>query len=263
MDSPTKKDTTLWQKLLKCIKKVTGDRGHSYQWMSFIFNWGKIMESTNTVEEERASAEAEVESMSTIWMERFLRDNRYFCWIDRTFLTDTFSHYGLQAMVPDYKRAMTLIMDEYGPSNDSADEFLKTLDEQASHLYGLLHARYILTMNGLDRMRILFTSAYWGTCPRIGCKKQALLPMGLHDEPGVETVKFYCIRCRLTFKKDPEYSDIDGCYFGTTFPHLFFMEYTDLLPPRAIVTQVVPTIYGFKLHKSWYDKCLHQNEGNK
>jgi len=227
--------------------------------MSFILNWGKKKES-NTAEEERASAE--IDSMSSNWVEQFLEDNRCFCEIDRTFLTDTFSHYGLQSEVPHYKRAMTLIMDEYEPSRDITNESFKTLEEHACRLYGLLHARYILTINGLDRMRAMYTATYWGTCPRVGCKNQELLPMGLYDEPGVDTVKFYCIRCRLIFRKDPEYSEVDGCYFGTTFPHLFFMEFADLLPPRANVTQVVPSVYGFKLHKSWYHKCLHQNEAN-
>ena len=40
--------------------------------------------------------------------------------------------------------------------------------------------------------------------------------------------------------------NLDGCYFGTTFPHLFLHMYGDQMP--ALPTeQYVPKIYGFKV----------------
>lgn len=44
--------------------------------------------------------------------------------------------------------------------------------------------------------------------------------------------------------------DVDGAYFGTTFPHLFLMTYGNLLPTQATKTYV-PRIFGFKVHKPW------------
>ncbi|KAJ0910510.1 putative casein kinase II, regulatory subunit, casein kinase II subunit beta [Helianthus annuus] len=42
--------------------------------------------------------------------------------------------------------------------------------------------------------------------------------------------------------------DIDGAYFGTTFPHLFLMTYGHLKPQKA-TQSFVPRVFGFKLHK--------------
>jgi hypothetical protein len=43
--------------------------------------------------------------------------------------------------------------------------------------------------------------------------------------------------------------DIDGAYFGTTFPHLFLMTYPQVKPAKP-TQSYVPRIFGFKLHKS-------------
>jgi hypothetical protein len=41
--------------------------------------------------------------------------------------------------------------------------------------------------------------------------------------------------------------EIDGAYFGTTFPHAFLLAHSHLVPSPP--TQVyVPKIYGFKVH---------------
>jgi casein kinase II subunit beta len=40
---------------------------------------------------------------------------------------------------------------------------------------------------------------------------------------------------------------VDGAYFGTTFPHLFFMTYGDLVPPLSTLLYV-PRVFGYKIH---------------
>lgn len=42
--------------------------------------------------------------------------------------------------------------------------------------------------------------------------------------------------------------DIDGTYFGTTFPHLFLMTYPHLKPQKPS-QQYIPRVFGFKIHK--------------
>lgn len=44
--------------------------------------------------------------------------------------------------------------------------------------------------------------------------------------------------------------DIDGAYFGTTFPHLFLMTYGHLNPQKP-GQSYVPRVFGFKMHKPW------------
>jgi len=144
-----------------------------------------------------------------------------------------------------------------------SEEYLKaskaerrSLDQRAAGLYGVLHARFIVTQVGLHRMRKLFRKNYWGLCPRVGCTNQALLPMGIHDKPNRDEVKLYCCSCGLMY--GPNYhgsTKIDGAFFGTTFPHLFFMSYPELLPRKQKLLHTTPKIYGFKLHKTWKIEC--------
>jgi casein kinase II subunit beta len=54
----------------------------------------------------------------------------------------------------------------------------------------------------------------------------------------------WCVVGTLTL-----YTDIDGAYFGTTFPHLFLMTYPYIKPSKP-TQSYTPRIFGFKLHKS-------------
>ncbi|KAF3554526.1 hypothetical protein F2Q69_00010669 [Brassica cretica] len=44
------------------------------------------------------------------------------------------------------------------------------------------------------------------------------------------------------------FADIDGAYFGTTFPHLFLMAHGNVKPQKPSQSYV-PKIFGFKVHK--------------
>lgn len=47
-------------------------------------------------------------------------------------------------------------------------------------------------------------------------------------------MKLYCGRCEdLYSPKSSRHGSIDGAYFGTTFPHLLFLVYPGLLPPKT------------------------------
>lgn len=42
--------------------------------------------------------------------------------------------------------------------------------------------------------------------------------------------------------------DIDGAFFGTTFPHMFLLQYPNFLASPTQKYQ--PTIFGFQIHES-------------
>ena len=85
----------------------------------------------------------------------------------------------------------------------------------------------------------------FGRCPRVLCQSQSLLPVGLTDLPYEKSVKLYCGRCEDIYSpKSSRHGSIDGAYFGTTFPHLLFLVYPSLIPPKSGPSEVTPTPRG-------------------
>ena len=72
-----------------------------------------------------------------------------FCEVERSYIEDGFNLYGLRACVANFSDCLDLILDRIGPDDDSDDSHLT---QSACTLYGLIHARYILTAHGLDAM---------------------------------------------------------------------------------------------------------------
>lgn len=78
------------------------------------------------------------------------RGNEYFCEIDEDYLTDRFNLTGLNTEVPYYQYALDLVTDVF--DLDADDDLREQIEKSARHLYGLVHARYIVTTRGLAKM---------------------------------------------------------------------------------------------------------------
>ncbi|KIH67539.1 casein kinase II regulatory subunit [Ancylostoma duodenale] len=78
-----------------------------------------------------------------------------------------------------------IFLDESLDDSDGEDEEVERLAEK---LYGLIHARFILTNRGLSMMLQKWQDGDFGTCPRVYCYDHPLLPMGTADIPGRDTV---------------------------------------------------------------------------
>ncbi|KAG9308042.1 casein kinase II, regulatory subunit [Chiua virens] len=171
---------------------------------------------------------------SNSWISWFLssKGNEYFCEIEEDYILDRFNLTGLNNEVTNYAQALDLITDNL--DDDIQDELRGALDLQARLLYGLIHARWIVTTRGLAKMLEKFKRADFGRCPRVLCQSQPLLPVGLSDIPYEKSVKLYCGRCEDVYSpKSSRHGSIDGAYFGTSFPHLLFIVYPRLIPPKA------------------------------
>jgi hypothetical protein len=84
------------------------------------------------------------------YLKRFcgLKGHEMFCEVERSYIEDGFNLYGLRACVSNFSDCLDLILDRIGP-DDSDDSHLT---QNACTLYGLIHARYIITAHGLDAM---------------------------------------------------------------------------------------------------------------
>ncbi|KAF7323731.1 Casein kinase II subunit beta [Mycena kentingensis (nom. inval.)] len=161
---------------------------------------------------------------TAFWISWFLssKGNEYFCQVDEDFILDRFNLTGLNSEVANYNQALELITDQL--DDDVQEELRGSLDTQARLLYGLIHARWIVTTRGLAKMVEKYKRGDFGRCPRVLCQSQSLLPVGLIDTPFEKSVKLFCGRCEdLYSPKSSRHGAIDGAYFGTTFPHLLFL----------------------------------------
>ncbi|XP_016201505.1 putative casein kinase II subunit beta-4 isoform X2 [Arachis ipaensis] len=187
----------------------------------------------------------------TSWIAWFcsLRGNEFFCEVDDDYIQDDFNLCGLSSQVPYYDYALDLILDVDSSHGDIFTEEQNELIESAAEmLYGLIHARYILTGRGMAAMLDKYKNYDFGRCPRVYCSGQPCLPVGQSDIPRSSTVKIYCPRCEDIYYPRSKYQDIDGAYFGTTFPNLFLMTYGHLKPQKPSQSYV-PRVFGFKVHK--------------
>ncbi|CAD5326337.1 unnamed protein product [Arabidopsis thaliana] len=186
------------------------------------------------VESETDSEGSDVsgsEGDDTSWISWFcnLRGNDFFCEVDEDYIQDDFNLCGLSGEM-------------------FTDEQHEMVESAAEMLYGLIHVRYILTTKGMAAMTEKYKNCDFGRCPRVFCCGQSCLPVGQSDIPRSSTVKIYCPKCEDISYPRSKFQDIDGAYFGTTFPHLFLMTYGNLKPQKP-TQSYVPKIFGFKVHK--------------
>ncbi|CAI0539710.1 unnamed protein product [Linum tenue] len=207
-------------------------------------------------ESETDSEESDIsgsEGDDTSWISWFcnLRGNEFFCEVDDEYIQDDFNLCGLSSQVPYYDYALDLILDVESSHGDMFTEEQNELVESAAEmLYGLIHVRYILTSKGMAAMLEKYKNYDFGRCPRVYCCGQPCLPVGQSDIPRSSTVKIYCPKCEDIYYPRSKYQgNLDGAYFGTTFPHLFLMTYGHLKPQKA-AQSYVQRVFGFKIHKS-------------
>ncbi|KAI9248654.1 casein kinase II, regulatory subunit [Sporodiniella umbellata] len=184
------------------------------------------------------------------WIDWFLdcKGNEYFCEVDEDYILDRFNLTGLNAEVKHfYAEAMDMMTDSLDEAKLS-DKVRDQIEVTARHLYGLIHARYIITSRGMAKMFEKYKKAEFGRCPRVLCNLQSLLPVGLSDMAQSKTVKLYCPRCEDIYNpKSPRHASIDGAYFGTSFPHMLFQAHGQCVPQKT-KERYEPRIFGFKVH---------------
>lgn len=210
------------------------------------------------------SSELSASDEDSTWISWFtsLRGNEFFCEVDDEFIQDDFNLTGLNALVPYYDYALDMILDVEMPIDDTLTEEQQELVESAAEmLYGLIHARFLLTSRGFAAMAEKYANAQFGRCPRVFCQGQPVLPVGRSDLPRNYTVNVYCPMCQDIFHpKSSRAASVDGAYFGSTFPHLFLLSRPNLIPAQQ-PSAYTPRIYGFKIHKeSVYYKGLTRRD---
>jgi casein kinase II subunit beta len=138
----------------------------------------------------------------TSWIAWFcsLRENSFLCEVDEDYIEDDFNLTGLSSIVPYYDYALDIILDIETPNDANLTQIQQEMIESAAEmLYGLIHARYILTTKGMAAMLEKYQNVDFGRCHRVYCQGQPVLPVGQSDVPRHTTVNVFCPKCRDIF----------------------------------------------------------------
>ncbi|CEF66112.1 Casein kinase II subunit beta [Strongyloides ratti] len=178
------------------------------------------------------------------------KSSRWLTRVPDDFFIDKFNLVGIYDIlgIKSLERAVSLIMNN---TNDIEEIDFTSIEKNAVFLYGLVHARYIITPEGLNDMKEKFMNNDFGNCLKVSCLGQSLLPIGLHDTPSHEEVKMFCPKCQDIYHPEVESEDeietpsedgsedsfylmednfCDGAFFGTGFPEFFFFHFPFLRP---------------------------------
>lgn len=203
-------------------------------------------------DEEEDSSEMTASEDEASWISWFvsMRGNDFFCEVDESFVQDDFNLTGLSSQVPYYDFALDMILDVDIPLDGITEQQHEIVETAAEVLYGLIHARYILTTAGMNKMYEKYQNVDFGRCPRSLCQGQAVLPIGLSDITREFSVEVFCPRCHETYHpRSSKHANLDGAYFGTTFAHLFLLTHPELVELKP-AEKYVPRIFGFRINES-------------
>lgn len=178
-----------------------------------------------------------------------LKGHELFAEVEEEYVRDNFNLYGLRQRFQFYEHALEMILSSEAPEDDDlADAEFLEIYRDASDLYGLIHARYIASPRGLQAMRDKYLKGVFGTCPRVLCDRQHTLPMGLAEDLRAAQVKIFCPKCEQVYAAKSKYRELDGAFFGMSFPQIFLQTYPTLLP-LEVPRPFVPRVFGFRIHK--------------
>lgn len=115
-------------------------------------------------------------SWPSLWIANFLSkpENAFMCVVDEQFIRDGFNLFGLNEVVPGFPVALRIVL---GMIDNVTHAHRKSSGPEM--LYGLVHARFVMTDLGVERILDKYDAGCFGNCPRINCKRPAhCLPVG-------------------------------------------------------------------------------------
>ena len=112
------------------------------------------LEDKNSDDDDEHQSQMTASDEETSWIQWFvnIRGNDFYCEVDEPFVQDDFNLTGLSTVVPYYDYALDIILDIDIPLDALSEDQHDMVETAAEVLYGLIHARYILTTAGMNKM---------------------------------------------------------------------------------------------------------------
>jgi len=182
------------------------------------------------------------------------KGNELLCRVEEDYIEDNFNLYGLNKIIPNYRDAIRMLLAEAASVEGCTEAgWVGPSYQTLLDLYGLIHARYIITTQGLNKMRRKCQNNVFGSCPAPEFSAFGVIPVGKSDQLRNGSPMGYCPVSGEVYNM-PAWGDVlDGAYFGTTFPHLLLMMNPALHGPHGWPvpgSQYTAKIFGFKVRRA-------------
>lgn len=194
--------------------------------------------------------------MSVSWIDWYLSQpfSQYFVRIDDEYLNNTENYYGIRQKVSFFGIALNLIRGKYIPDDLIPKNWPQNINDYAITLYGMLHARFLLTNRGLELMYKKYKEFFFEMCPRTLCHNTLCIPYGNSNDFGNSTVKMFCPNCNDIYHvKNEQCYFIDGACFGNSWVHIFLQKYHEIIPKQN-PEKYTPRLFGYQLYKEGEDE---------
>lgn len=192
------------------------------------------------------------------WIEWFCKQkgNEFFVEVEEEYINDDFNLTGLSHIVPYYEEALAVILDE-DEDNEMDNEEAAVLESAVHMLYGLIHARYLLTNRGIHALYDKYTAGAFGTCWNVACDSAHVLPVGA-DVVGHGTANVFCPKCGECYvPKLSKLQQLDGAYFGSSAANICITQFSES-SFAATTKPFLPLLYGFRLFPGMRDELKLQ-----
>ena len=177
--------------------------------------------------------------------------------IDQDFIDDKFNSYNIicRHNIDDVMRFIFFgdysqdeikensIIKDFSFDHYKNDENLADLYEDALSVFTQIHQRFVISQQGLQIMKRKYESGSFGQCPRFSCDGQHLLPIGFDYEPNKSKLCGWCPKCQDVYDIN---SDLDGAFYGPSFPH-YFLQMTKNDLKNKPKPQLQLTYYGIPI----------------
>jgi len=180
------------------------------------------------------------------WKRQFLSEpeNSWLCEVPNEFILDKFNLNGLSEKNNLFQFGCDIITTNF-KLDGIPSTIIREIKLYLPQLYGQIHARYIISPDGLKQMQDLYRRAQFGTCPRVSCANEHLIPIGRSSKPSEDTVKAFCPRCRRLYNPKSGIS-LDGSFFGPNMVHIL-MDELGLSSHHKSFCPFVRTAFGFRV----------------